>query len=79
MTLKPCPARLRDVAHALGMEVGCSEGSCVWGGPIGMHTNAGCRCLSGTEIEIRLEARRMQRVAKHLLDALAPVLPLVVR
>jgi hypothetical protein len=61
--------KLRDIAAALGMDVGCGDNSCVWGSPGGMGTNGGCRCNKGASaMDIRTTMLQMQRVARHLLD-----------
>lgn len=62
------PAKLRDVAAALGLVVGCGDNSCVWGSPGGMATNGGCRCYGGRGSQSeRIGLLQMQRVALHLL------------
>lgn len=61
--------KLRDVATALGLSVGCGDNSCVWGSPGGMGTNGGCRCYgSRGDRDYRIGFLEMQRVAKHLLE-----------
>lgn len=36
---------IRRVVTRLHPGAGCSDGSCVFGSPGGMHTNGGCECL----------------------------------
>lgn len=60
--------RLRDIAAALGMDVGCGDNSCVWGAPGGMATNGGCRCYgSRGGQDHRVGLLQMTQVARHLL------------
>lgn len=61
--------KLRDVASALGMTVGCDDNSCRWGAPGGMGTNGGCRCYgsSGGQ-DHRIGMIQFRQVAAHLLD-----------
>lgn len=59
--------KLRDVAKALGLDVGCGDNSCMWGSPGGMATNSGCRCYGG-EQPYHIGLRQLARVATHLLD-----------
>jgi hypothetical protein len=65
--------KLRDIATALGLNVGCGDNSCIWGSPGGMATNGGCRCHKGAKaggfaLDERVTMLQMQRVALHLLD-----------
>ena len=61
--------KLRDVAAAIGLDVGCGDNSCIWGSPGGMATNGGCRCKKGKDAhELGLQLMQMQRVARHLLE-----------
>jgi hypothetical protein len=60
--------KLRDHAKALGLDVGCSDNSCIWGGPGGMGTNGGCRCTDreSDRYDMRVQVRSFARVAQHL-------------
>lgn len=61
---------LRSVAkQILGHDVGCCDGSCIWGPPGGMQTNGGCQCVDkGQSIqEVRVQLRRLSLVAKEMI------------
>lgn len=61
--------KLRDIAEALGMKVGCGDNSCLWGSPGGMATNGGCRCYgSRGGQDNRIGLLQFRQVAMHLID-----------
>ena len=57
-------------ALALLAELKCSDGYCDFGGPaMGMHTNGGCKCLSGirhpsARVRLRAVLREARGVAR---------------
>lgn len=54
---------LRELTDAeLGVDVGCGDGSCVFGYRGGMHTNGGCECMRGDRERVRLTAHRLRRL-----------------
>ncbi len=60
--------KLRDIAKALGWDVGCGDNSCIWGSPGGMGTNGGCRCYgSRGQQSDRTGLLMMTEVARALL------------
>lgn len=60
--------KLRDYAAVIGLDVGCSDNSCIWGSPGGMGTNGGCQCQRAERVELRMEMLRLARVARAALD-----------
>lgn len=61
--------RVRAIAvHLFGPDVGCSDGSCVFGHPGGMCTNGGCHCLMNSPFETRNRGMMLSRIAHALAD-----------
>ena len=61
--------------------LGCSDGSCVFGHPGGMHTNGGCHCVpslsvfhtmsADERIELRNKIKKLAQQNKELREELA--------
>lgn len=53
----------RELAvKTFGDDIGCCDGSCVYGPPGGMQTNGGCQCMKGTPVEVRRHALRLSKL-----------------
>jgi hypothetical protein len=50
----------------------CSDGSCVWGPPVGMCTNGGCQALKVNSMEGRREIRALATELRALLNPDTP-------
>ena len=57
---------VRMVSERLHPEIGCTDGGCVFGHAGGMHTNGGCQCMKGRDIELRRNLMAMADVARAL-------------
>ena len=59
--------RLRaEVVKKFGYEIGCYDGSCVFGASGGMQTNGGCGCIKLERRELVLALRALATVARKL-------------
>jgi len=62
-----CEQIIRRVSQRLFGDVGCSDGSCVFGHPGGMQTNGGCGCIKETNpVMLRRTIFQLREVAKVL-------------
>lgn len=63
-------ATLRAALADAGIEP-CADSSCMFGPPVGMATNHGCRCLERAGLDVSPEARVYIRRLAHACRALA--------
>ena len=55
------------VTKRLFPDLGCSDGSCVFGSPGGMHTNGGCDCIRDRDVNmLRRRLMAMSQIAKTI-------------
>lgn len=59
-------AKRLDEIDAWLAQLGCGDGSCVIGPPLGMHTNGGCNCVAKWHEDWPKELRRNVWKAIHL-------------